>query len=300
LKLFLYNLENFFLTGPEISISNRKPEEKIKEISEIILKQAPDIALLLEIGGIDSLYNFNSKYLNSNYTPYILPGNSDRGIEMGYLVNKNLKYSFEIISHKNRMISNPNEFVFGKNPLKFSRDIAELRIIENDQVKLIIFLIHLKSKWDRDGNDPGGLLRRKAELNSVVELYLNYQKINPQIPVILSGDFNGTAQKANFEQEFESIFGQTDLIDCLDLLDLSSSDKDTYYQFTREGKRTGFQLDYIFLPKSLQSKVLKEKTGVYRYRTNSEGANIPPISSYERQTFPSDHYPLILDLDFLK
>lgn len=278
----------------------KKPEDKINQIKNIIEKESPDILMLLEIGGIESLKDFNRKYLSSNYTDYIMPSNSDRGIEMGYLVKKDFKKQLELKTHINRVIENPAQQIFGNIELKFSRDISELRIINNNKIEFIILLVHLKSKWDREGNDPGGTLRRKAELNSVVELYLQYQKEIPNVPIILAGDFNGNAQKDSFESEFSSIYQKTDLLDALEILQISEFDRHTYYQFNREGKRFGYQLDYIFLPEKLQKLVEKENSGVYRYNLGANQPFVPPTSIYERAAYPSDHYPLVLNLDFLK
>jgi endonuclease/exonuclease/phosphatase family metal-dependent hydrolase len=303
LKLFLYNLENFFLVGENISPAFKKPEDKIKEISQIILQTNPDILMLLEVGGLDSLIEFNERYLNQAYIPFLVPGNSDRGIEMGYLVKKDLPYSYFHQSNKDRTI----DFKYlgidenaSEQKTKFSRDISELHLIQNDKVEVIFLLVHLKSKWDRDGNDPNGTLRRKAELKALVKFYLELTLKYPKTPIIVSGDFNGNAGMDSCEEEFISIYEDTDLKSSLDLLNLAQDEKTTYFHFLRDGKRIGHQLDFIFLPQSLSNAQIKEESGVWRYQ-NAEGEpKALPQSIYERYALASDHYPVIAKLKFLK
>jgi exonuclease III len=296
LKFLLYNTENLFLDGHIAFSAMKKPIEKTTAIAKIINDENPDVAMLLEVGGIESLEYFTKNFLNDKYLPMLLPGNSDRGIEMGYLIRKDLLLHFEIKSHKDLAIH--YRFQDKIETSKFSRDISELKIFDNTKLKIIILLVHLKSKWDREGNDPGGALKRSAELNSLVEYYLELKKAYPTTPVMIAGDFNGSAQRSNCEPEFAPLYRLTDLEDVLETDYQGPEDRHTYYQFTREGKRFGYQLDYMFIPKELISKISKEKTGVYRYNLGVKKAFVPPASIFERASLPSDHYPVILHLDF--
>lgn len=296
LKIMLYNLENFFIDGNMPFHSLKKPEAKIESIAKIVKEVNPDFALLTEVGGIESLKTFSKKYLNDNYVAFLLPGNSDRGIEIGYLVKKNLPYEYLHLSHREREI---NYQFQGKTLFStFSRDVSELKVLENGKIKIIFLLVHLKSKWDRDGNDPGGSLKREAEVKSLVNLYRDYKHLYPQIPILVAGDMNGIASQTNFEPEFKAIYESTDLIDIMENLEITDEDRTTYFQFNREGERFGHQLDYIFLPKQLHSLINKENSGVYRYHLGLTKAFIPPQTIYERASLPSDHYPVILDLNF--
>ena len=80
----------------------KKPQEKIEWIARTISEIDADITMLCEMGGLDSLDLFNTKYLNSQYYTSLLKGNSDRGIEMGYLIKKNVtaprKYGIYILA----------------------------------------------------------------------------------------------------------------------------------------------------------------------------------------------------------
>src|SRR5689334_1002384 len=67
--------------------TDNKPRTKIKDLAEAILDINADIFMLNEVGGRKSLDQFNRHFLNSSYQPYLLEGNSDRGIDIGYLVS---------------------------------------------------------------------------------------------------------------------------------------------------------------------------------------------------------------------
>jgi len=292
----LYNLENFFLDGNLPFNSLKKPESKVESIANIFKEVDPDFALLTEIGGLESLQTFSRKYLENRYDSFLLPGNSDRGIEIGYLVKKNMPYSYQHQSHREREINYQYQ---GKTLFStFSRDISELKVLENQQIKIIFLLVHLKSKWDREGNDPGGALKREAEVRSLVNLYRDYERLYPQTPIVVAGDMNGIASQTNFEPEFKAIYEATDLADIMENLEITDDDRVTYFQFNREGERFGHQLDYIFLPKRLHSLINKENSGVYRYNLGLTSAFVPPQTIYERASLPSDHYPVILELNF--
>lgn len=281
MKLAQFNLENFFL----LETKDQKPSEKVQWIANIINEISPDILMFCEAGGCESIDLFNSKYLNDFYTPYLIPGNSDRGIEIGYIVRKNLPFTFHHISHKEK---------------GFSRDVSELRIYKNNKIELITLLVHLKSKWDREGNDPLGFTKRSQEISTLLEIYNNLSIQFPNCPIIISGDFNGVAQRDNCEREFRDIYKKTALLDVLEILNVPPEDRISYVHFAKDGKSECFQLDYIFLPLTLQDKIKKEESGIYLFKDPFGATLSIPKNSFERYALPSDHYPLVLSLDFLQ
>lgn len=275
------NLENFFL----LETKDQKPQEKVQWIADTIEDISPDILMLCEVGGRESLDLFSSKYLSNYYLPLLLPGNSDRGIEIGYMIKKSLPLIFEHISHKEK---------------EFSRDVSELRILKNNKLELIILLVHLKSKWDREGNDPQGFTKRSQEISTLLDIYQHLQVQFPDCPIIISGDFNGVAQKNDCEREFREIYKKTTLLDVLEVLNVPTEDRVTYVHFAKDGKPECVQLDYIFLPVTLLDKIKKEESGIYLYQYPAGTLLGLPKNSFERHALPSDHYPLVLSLDFLE
>ena len=148
LKITTLNLHNFFL-DPEFPALGRsaKPREKIATLAGAITEIDPDIVLCQEVGGESSLQIFCKDFLKENYQSSVIKGNSDRGIEIGFLIKKGLPYRYEHFTHKNRKIDflyshekDENKLVESRGGVPvndshcFSRDIAELRIYKNDKL----------------------------------------------------------------------------------------------------------------------------------------------------------------------
>ncbi|MGE3757660.1 MAG: hypothetical protein AB7H97_07885, partial [Pseudobdellovibrionaceae bacterium] len=72
-----------------------KSLRKTKGLAKVIQELSPDVVLLCEVGGLESLQNFNHYFLKNEYHCCLVEGNSDRGIDIGYLVKKDLSLKFE-------------------------------------------------------------------------------------------------------------------------------------------------------------------------------------------------------------
>lgn len=291
-----------FLVNPNIGDSFKKPIDKIEWVARTIKEIDADITMLVEVGGLLSLDLFNSRYLQNEYFTALLPGNSDRGIEMGYLIHKRVKFSHQILSNKDLVLNfnYPHEQL-DKSKMrehKFSRDISELRLVSNNEISFIILLVHLKSKLDKEGLDFNGQLRRKAECEALVATYNQRRSEFPNIPIIVAGDLNGKAQRHDLEMEFTSIYKDTDLEDILEIIQEPIERRSTYFHFNRDFVREASQLDYIMLPPELLPYVKKEESGIYQYRDQHGVLLPPPQDSFQRYALPSDHYPVVVSLKF--
>jgi len=145
--------------------------------------------MLNEVGGTESIEYFNSLFLDSKYEAHLIEGNSDRGIDVGYLVRKDLPFEAKIYSHKDRQI----DLKYNHDPkdVKYfmSRDVAELQLLVNDKPEYIFLLTHLKSKLDPEGIDKEGIIRRTAEAKLLTDIYLEREQDMPDTPVFVCGDF---------------------------------------------------------------------------------------------------------------
>lgn len=329
LKIMLLNAENLFLLsdqplGPEhlkldqaqwsrlsTSVYENKPLEKAKSLARILKAENPDLVLLCEVGGLESLQNFNRLFLGDQYSPALIEGNSDRNIDVGFLIRKNIGFYFDIISNKNRPINylypHERQSTDTGYPLKkaiagshrFSRDVAELHCFQNNREKpfLIVLLTHLKSRLDPDGIDPNGFERRKAELQTLIEIYKELEtKFQSKVPILVAGDFNGNATPVQTDPEFQDLYQSTGLKDVCDLANLSAEDRATYYQVGRSSKSEGKQLDYCFLSPLLAAHLTPLSTHVYRYQDRLGQALNPPSTLEAKMALPSDHYPLVFSL----
>jgi len=291
LKLALFNLENFFLDSQNTPAGFLKPNDKISRISDVFKDLNADIYLLTEIGLCQSLDIFNQDFLNNEYISFCAPGNSDRGIEIGFLVKKNRFLNLNFLSNKdfnlNKNINDLEEY--------FSRDLVELSFIKNEQAYRL-YLTHLKSKWDRENKDFEGRIKRKKEVSAIVQIINARKKEFPDDFHILAGDFNGFAHQTLGEPEFLPLFYELDLIDAFDLLDVPFEKRATYFHFNKDQEVSPQQLDYFFLDKSHHPSINALESGVYLFKDMQNSPLPLPKDSFERYSLPSDHYPVVLSL----
>lgn len=331
LRVVVFNVENLFVLmdndsgQPLESVTERqwqkfsssttpnKPIAQVRDLARTIRDMDPDILMLCEVGGRESLVNFSRRFLGDEYVPHLIEGNSDRGIDLGYLVRRRLPFTYDLISHKHRSIDfiypherQSKESGYGYiqsarlTSHRFSRDVLELRVFDgaSDEPALIILMVHLKSPLDRDRIDPGGKDRRRAELEKLVKIHNEiHAEFQGRVPVLLGGDFNGSAALPAPDAEFEALYRDTALKDCLEIANVARDERFTYQQFHRNHPGLNRQIDYLFVPPELAARVNAAETWVFRFRDET-GMTMPiPRNLNEKRLLPSDHFPVILTLD---
>ncbi|MCB0363522.1 MAG: endonuclease/exonuclease/phosphatase family protein, partial [Bdellovibrionales bacterium] len=286
------------------SVTLNKNLNKTWALSKAIREIKPDILLINEVGGESSLKNFNQYFLDQHYRPLIIKGNSDRGIDVGYLIKDDPEIDIQLYSHRQRPLSvspalEKSNISSHQSSIYFSRDVLEMRLSLKDEniPCLVLLLTHLKSKLDPTGLDPQGRQRRRAELQTLVDIY-NETKIQlpEETPFIVAGDFNGIAHKSGHEPEFAPLYTESDLIELFDYLKKDEEFRTTQTQFSPNGSRRLLQLDYFFLSPQLLNNIDKGSCYVYKYR-NKKGEPQELSETLEhRKSLPSDHYPVVLTL----
>lgn len=328
-RFISFNTENFFVYFDEApskdphdmseiewqrlsrSTIENKPLAKVRDIARAIDDLDPDILMLSEVGGRESLANFSRYFLKDRYVPHLIEGNSDRGIDLGFLVRRALPLKYDLVSHKNRKL----DFLYphekqsqetGYTHLRsgrvtghrFSRDVVELRCFDetdDEKPEFILMQVHLKSPLDKDRIDPGGRDRRKAELDMLVQIYGEVKADFPTTPVMISGDFNGVIYGPNPDPEFESMRASP-LMCSLDVAGLEPDEKFTWMHLHNKRPNYYRQLDYILVPPELHGRVHRDETWVYRFKDEYGMNRIVPRNQNEKRTLPSDHYPVVLTL----
>lgn len=289
------------------SVSN-KTLSKTLWLADSILEVDADIVCLNEVGGHESIHNFARYFLRDRYTPYLIEGNSDRGIDIGYLVKKEFSLRAELRTHKDRPLHflyphevESNAYHAQHAPEKvikthyFSRDCAELRLYKDGstQPSLIILLAHLKSKLDPDGIDPQGRSRRQAEVKTLMDIYKEVRNtFSPSVPTIVAGDFNGCARRIVAGEEYAELIA-TDLESVMELGGLEGEHAATQVLFSRSGQIQHLEIDYIFVSPELKAFLIPEKVEVYRYRSDLRVPLPLPATLDQRTYLPSDHYPVV-------
>ena len=274
------------ISGPKwqllsTSFFANKDLNKVKSIATLFLEQDPDVIMLTEVGGKESLENFNQYFLEDKYNVLLEASNSDRGIDLGYLVKKSLPYTPELISHTKAKLDN------GK---KFARGVFELRLLDGNKPVFINFLTHLKSKLDMKKQDFEGRSQRVAEVKYLKKLYRKRMNEFLDIPICVSGDLNAIIYKDETEPELKTLLEDTNLLDVFEILDRDLKDRITYCYFDSRRDRFDMQLDYILMPKKFKNALNPFETHVLSFDPNSP--IFYPDSLQEKLALPSDHYPI--------
>lgn len=320
LRLVQFNVENLFLNlglynGQDLkkiteaewkkfstSSTPNKSLQKTWALAETIEDLSPDILMLNEVGGLESLENFNRLFLNDGYNVYLKEGNSNRGIDVGYLVRKDLAHKAVLISHKDRplhfLYPHESQTPSGGKSHYFSRDVAELRLFHPNEntPRLVILLTHLKSKLDSEKIDSEGRLRRAAELKTLVQIYNEVKReVGDRVPICVAGDFNGVASRENTESEFLPLYQNTDLVETFEAAGTPLPERFSQIQISPLGKTQHLQIDYIFISQNWREKVIPgaNQTFAYRFKDHLKQALPFPKTLEDRMRLPSDHYPIV-------
>lgn len=276
IKVATFNAENFYMLldrdySPEEfgllsddafqemnkSIYNRNKDlHKIEAIAKTILEQDFDFVGLCEVGGLETLVNFNRYFLESRYECYLHQENSNRGIFVGALVRIG---RFKHVRAKNM------SGAFSRNLLKVTLGLGQEP--ESDQraitTELVIFVVHLKSQYGEDL----GIEQRIREVRQLARL-LSRRKC------IVMGDFNGILIQGEHQFEFAPLM-ELPFRDVQEALNIPIPQRFTHFYF---GTRPNFsQLDYILCSDDIE--VLDG--GVL--------ADIIPVNYEQRSRLPSDH-----------
>jgi len=304
LKSLLFNVQDLYIfmdkyLGEDINQINQakwqllstsffpnKDLAKLVEIQKLIKKNNPDIIMLIEVGGIESLNNFNQHFLDNNYKPYMLPTNSNRGIDFGFLVKNSKSYDVKLNAMTKDKLSN------GK---RFARGLFELKVFnERHNLCAIYYLTHLKSKLDKEKIDFEGRNQRAAEVDYIVKHLKKMEIQFPGIPQILCGDLNGIIYKNQTEPELAS-FAKNDYFDALELIDKDISQRTTYFYFDRQLNRNEMQLDYQILKKCYKNIINEQNTHVLAF--DPQFSPFPPETLKEKLKMPSDHLAYLLEIE---
>jgi predicted extracellular nuclease len=266
----------------------QKPLVKLWGLAKAIVDIDPDILMLVEVGGRESLENFNRHFLHDQFTVYFVDGNSKRNIDLGFLVKKTIPFRVEAISNKDTAIE-VNTYQ-GRYQARFSRDVAELRLYDDGELKLIVLLTHLKSKISSD-QDFQGKDTRTAEASALAGLYQKLRSEMPTVPVVVGGDFN--ANLASLELE---LLRRTDLVDFHDHRQTPIEDRYSLVHFDYVDNPHPEVLDYLLVSPDLCARIVSARSSTYRYKGFYDIPEPLPRNRRERFQMPSDHYPLVLTI----
>lgn len=277
-------------------LPRQKPEWQTKGLADAILNTQPDFIMLQEVEGRESLDRFNRRYLDRAYKVYMPATNDGRGIGTAFLVRHGMGIKVHRKSFTDLSWTNKN----GQLEKVFTRSFPLFEVFFEDHKtpKLIVAGVHYKSKRNRKG-DPGSFHKRKKEAEESVRILKKTRAQYPHTPMIVMGDFNSTRD----QKELES-FRDLNMVDLNEKPEFFEDEgglgESTFVSFPKSHRGPRSEaLDGALLSPDLESR-LKSFT-VYRYK-DEKGQIIPlPKNFEERNKNPSDHYPVLFDLnpDFL-
>jgi endonuclease/exonuclease/phosphatase family metal-dependent hydrolase len=234
IKTATFNAENFYMLldkdysseefgllsnedylGMNKSIYNRNKDlDKIGAIARTILDEDFDFVGLCEVGGLETLVNFNRYYLDGRYECHLHQENSNRGIFVGALVKVG---RFSSVQARNMAGA------FSRNLLKVT--------LRQGRTELIVFVVHLKSQY----GDDLGIEQRIREVRQLARLLSRRR-------CMVMGDFNGILIKGEHQFEFGPLM-ELPFRDVQEALEVPIPQRFTHFYF---GTRPNFsQLDYI-------------------------------------------------------
>jgi len=241
MKLGTFNAENFYMLldgdySPEEfsrlsdgeylsmnkSIYNPNKElGKIAEIAKTILEEDFDFLGLCEVGGLETLENFNRYFLGGRYDCFLHQKNSNRGIFVGALVRKGFVSAVDA-----RNIDGD-----------FSRNLLKVTLTGRG-ITLTVFVVHLKSQYGSDS----GIEKRLQEVRKLCAVVKRSR-------CIVMGDFNGILIRGQSQFEFGK-FLELPYRDILEAVNIPEESRFSHYYF---GDTPNFsQLDYIFISNDLK------------------------------------------------
>lgn len=234
------------------------------------------------MGGKESLENFTKFFLNDQYQVFHHPSNSDRGIDIGFLVKKSLAPQCELKHINKKRLAN------GK---RFRRGVLKLKIKLQDK-KIYFLLCHLKSKLDLKQEDFEGRGQRSAEVGGLIEEVRRLEALDPNSHIAILGDLNGIIYKEHTDEELLE-FESADMIDLQEHNDTPLEDRFSYVFFKNRTVPFPMQLDYVLGNENFRSLVRE----AYISDFHLEAPPFLPRSMQEKNKLASDHYPYYFELE---
>ena len=285
-------------TGQKVQVAPamKKSPESLREIAGIILRENPDIMALQEVEDGQALEKFNSEYLQDKYIVLLIEGNDGRGIDVGFLIKKDLPFDIEVQSHKfvkDRYKSEPMNI--------FSRDLPIVTFWPKGSDRrgrpFFSFIgTHFKSQRDKKG-DPRSEKLRTLQVKNAIQIINNLQQRHGENHVVMmAGDYNADLHTApEFQQLWQAGF--------MDSLDLQANVpprlarvSQTYHP--NGGKTVFSQMDGILLaPTPLQQSLILS-AGVIPYLMPDGSLRPLPNTYDERSLQPSDHRMVMAEILF--
>jgi predicted extracellular nuclease len=211
LSLAGMNLENFFddEDDPKMKediVTSEAFQNRMKKISMAIRDylRFPDVIGTIEVENLAVLKKLADKIntdavaanqTNPKYEAYLIEGNDGRGIDVGFLVKSARVKVVDVTQlSKDEKFKNPDgkdENLHDRPPLMLQATIDDAKT--GKPFAFTVIVNHLKSFLGIDDPKDGGArvrLKRQMQAKFLARFVNERQKLNPNEPIVLLGDFN--------------------------------------------------------------------------------------------------------------
>ena len=265
-----YNLSNRFLEGKYL-VDYPKPEIETTALMEVIQIYDPEVILLQEIGS----EAFLSELVRDLEVAHGLKFSHNHVVEAEDKTRKLAFLSKLPIEVRDNPITNRKTFSYFETRKGVKRGLLTAEIELAGQ-KILLSTLHLKSRYSENPKDPSSAIRREKEARLIRDYFLEVLDSEPELPILLLGDFNDHAGSATYRR-FSEVAGKT-IFQELALKD----GKGECWTFYYEKNRVYEQIDFAWLSPSLATSK----------RFKIEGF----IADHELVRKASDHRPILIDL----
>jgi len=242
------------------------------------LLNAPDILAVQEAEKLGVLQALADKILSDEasltYTPYLVEGNDVGGIDVGFLVRSGVTVNSVTQLGATETLSVDGSLLHDRPPLLLDATIA-------NGCAISVLVVHQRSLSGIDDPTDGPRVRQKRheQAVSVANMVQNIQTANPNVNLVVTGDFNAFQFTDGYVHVLGQIMGTpasasealipgTDVVNpdlTNAVLSLPAAEQ---YSYVFEGSAQ--ILDHMLVSQTLQSAM----TGIEYARANSDAAEI--------------------------
>lgn len=181
---------------------------RLSKISRFVLEvmDAPDILAVSEVESLSVLETLAEQIeMDDNtvqYTAYLQEGNDIGGIDVGFLVRQSIAMDDVIQYGKDTILDFDGSLLNDRPPLLFKgRNISD-----GSDFAIQVLVVHNRSLSGIDNSSRGPRVRAKrlAQAQFVAQLVQDIQTDNPEVNLVITGDFNAY----QFSDGYVDVIGQ--------------------------------------------------------------------------------------------
>ena len=264
-----------------------KSKEHLRAQADALLAVDADILVVQETDR-RALAKFNRGWLGKRYRVSVVDGRGPKRIQVGVLVRRDLPLAVEERAFRDERWGE-------RGALIFERTVPGIVVrLRGDTRPLFAGLgVPLKSK-NGDPVDSDGTLTRMTQAMRLVDIAGRYFGAHgDDLPFFVAGDFNGNP---NEEMAFEPL-ARAGLVDAFARVSLPVRARVTH-SFHPGPIAQYQQLDAVLLSRGFAPYL--RRAWVHRFLGADGRAKRLPRSAEERDANPSDHFPVVIEIDLAR